>query len=85
MQTYTPDPIGRRSGPGSSGFDGSDGSLLSKVKGVTSQVEDFMEQYTQPIKPYVPAAARFLIVVTFIEDVIRILTQWGDQLWYLQK
>lgn len=44
-----------------------------------------MEAYTQPVKPYIPALARFLIVVTFIEDALRILTQWSDQLWYLQK
>lgn len=39
----------------------------------------------QPIRPYVPAMAKFLIVVTFLEDALRIITQWGDQLWYLQK
>lgn len=33
---------------------------------------------------YLPALGRFLIVVTFLEDAIRILTQWGDQLHYLQ-
>lgn len=32
---------------------------------------------------YIPAAGRFLIVCTFIEDAIRIMTQWGDQLLYL--
>jgi uncharacterized membrane protein YphA (DoxX/SURF4 family) len=32
-----------------------------------------------------PAIGRFLIVVTFLEDSLRILTQWGDQLWYLQQ
>jgi len=29
--------------------------------------------------------ARFLIVVTFLEDAIRIITQWNDQIWYLQR
>lgn len=33
---------------------------------------------------YLPAIGRFLIVVTFIEDSLRILTQWSDQLVYLQ-
>ena len=32
---------------------------------------------------YVPAIGRFLIVVTFLEDALRILTQWTDQLLYL--
>lgn len=30
-----------------------------------------------------PMIGRFLIVVTFLEDALRILTQWTDQLTYL--
>jgi hypothetical protein len=37
------------------------------------------------LKPHLPTIGRFLIVVTFLEDALRILTQWGDQIWYLQK
>jgi len=33
---------------------------------------------------YLPAIGRFLIVVTFIEDALRIITQWNDQLLYLK-
>jgi ER-derived vesicles protein len=33
---------------------------------------------------YLPAIGRFLIVVTFIEDALRIITQWNDQLVYLK-
>ena len=32
---------------------------------------------------YIPAVGRFLIVCTFIEDALRIVTQWSDQLLYL--
>lgn len=32
---------------------------------------------------YLPAIGRFLIVVTFLEDALRIITQWNDQLVYL--
>ena len=32
---------------------------------------------------YLPAVGRFLIVVTFLEDALRIVTQWSDQLLYL--
>jgi hypothetical protein len=32
---------------------------------------------------YLPAIGRFLIVVTFLEDALRIVTQWSDQLTYL--
>lgn len=30
-----------------------------------------------------PAIGRFLIVVTFLEDALRIITQWSDQILYL--
>lgn len=33
---------------------------------------------------YLPAIGRFLIVVTFFEDALRIVTQWSDQLLYLK-
>lgn len=33
---------------------------------------------------YLPAIGRFLIVVTFLEDTLRIMTQWSDQLVYLR-
>lgn len=36
-------------------------------------------QYAAPIKPYIPAISRFLLVVTFIEDAFRIAMQWGEQ------
>lgn len=58
---------------------------LEKVREFGKNVEDNIEIYAQPLKPHLPAIGRFLIVVTFIEDSIRILTQWSDQLWYLQK
>lgn len=34
---------------------------------------------------YLPAIGRFLIVVTFLEDAIRIIIQFSDQLLYLNK
>lgn len=36
------------------------------------------------IDSYLPAIGRFLIVVTFLEDALRIITQWSDQLLYLR-
>jgi len=42
-----------------------------------------LDTLSEPIKPYVPAIGRFLIVVTFLEDALRIVTQWSDQLLYL--
>ncbi|CAI2163216.1 10915_t:CDS:2 [Funneliformis geosporum] len=58
---------------------------MDKVKVYSSNAEDILEKFSQPLKPHIPAIARFLIVVTFIEDAFRILFQWTDQLYYLEK
>ncbi|KAI1616871.1 SURF4 family-domain-containing protein [Exophiala viscosa] len=61
----------------------SDPSPLDQIREQTSKIEDWLNTLGEPLKPYLPAIGRFLIVVTFIEDAIRIITQWNDQLTYL--
>ncbi|PSS20256.1 hypothetical protein M430DRAFT_65971 [Amorphotheca resinae ATCC 22711] len=61
----------------------SDPSPLDAIREQTSKIEDFLDTLSDPVKPYLPAIGRFLIVVTFLEDALRILTQWSDQLIYL--
>ena len=58
---------------------------LEKLRAFAQTVEDNVEIYSQPLKPHLPAIGRLLIVGTFLEDSLRIVTQWGDQLWYLQR
>ncbi|KAF0507724.1 SURF4-domain-containing protein [Gigaspora margarita] len=58
---------------------------MEQVRQYTSKAEDILNTISTPLKPYIPALARFLIVVTFLEDALRILFQWGDQLYYLEK
>ncbi|KAG0237120.1 hypothetical protein BGW42_001696 [Actinomortierella wolfii] len=58
---------------------------MDSVKDYSSQVEDFIDSIGQPIKPFIPAIARFLIVVTFYEDALRITTQFSDQLYYIER
>lgn len=60
-----------------------DPSPLDAIREQTSKLEDLLDTYSDPIKPYLPAIGRFLIVVTFLEDALRIMTQWSDQLEYL--
>ncbi|KAJ5491002.1 SURF4 family-domain-containing protein [Penicillium diatomitis] len=62
----------------------SDPSPLDAIREQTSKIEDWLDTLADPVKPYLPAIGRFLIVVTFIEDSLRILTQWSDQLVYLR-
>lgn len=58
---------------------------LEKIRAFGKTVEDNVEIFAQPLKPHLPALGRFLIVVTFLEDALRIMTQWSDQTWYLQQ
>ncbi|ODH50398.1 hypothetical protein GX48_03513 [Paracoccidioides brasiliensis] len=62
----------------------SDPSPLDAIREQTSKIEDWLDTISDPVKPYLPAIGRFLIVVTFLEDTLRIFTQWSDQLIYLR-
>ncbi|MCJ1308134.1 hypothetical protein MMC25_001786 [Agyrium rufum] len=62
-----------------------DPSPLDAIREQTSKIEDWLDTMADPLKPYLPAIGRFLIVVTFLEDALRILTQWNDQLLYLRE
>ncbi|SMN20412.1 similar to Saccharomyces cerevisiae YGR284C ERV29 Protein localized to COPII-coated vesicles, involved in vesicle formation and incorporation of specific secretory cargo [Maudiozyma saulgeensis] len=52
----------------------------------TAPIEDLT---THPaviaVRPFIPGIARFLIVATFLEDSLRIVTQWSDQVFYLNQ
>jgi ER-derived vesicles protein len=83
---YTPDPHGLSNSRPSSGYRAAEPQgALEKFRQQSKQIEDTIEIYAQPLKPHLPTIGRFLIVVTFLEDSLRIMTQWSDQLWYLQK
>ncbi|KAF8970214.1 SURF4 family-domain-containing protein [Flammula alnicola] len=83
---YNVDPHGLSNSRPSSGYRAADpDDPLEKLRALSKTVEDNVEIYSQPLKPHLPAIGRFLIVVTFLEDALRIMTQWGDQIWYLQQ
>ncbi len=87
--SYSADPHGLSNSRSPSGFAPSipqeSDNFQEKLRKYAAQVEDYIEIYSQPLKPHLPSIGRFLIVVTFLEDAWRIMTQWSDQLWYLQK
>ncbi|KAF9041285.1 SURF4 family-domain-containing protein [Panaeolus papilionaceus] len=85
-QSNYSDPHGLSNSRPSSGYRAADpNDPIEKIKAFSKNVEDQVEIATQPLKPHLPAIGRFLIVVTFLEDALRIVTQWGDQIWYLQQ
>ncbi|CAL3963741.1 hypothetical protein PZA11_001272 [Diplocarpon coronariae] len=62
-----------------------DSSPFDTIREQTGKIEDLLDTWSDPVKPYLPAIGRFLIVVTFLEDALRIITQWSDQLLYLHE
>lgn len=83
---YNPDPHGLSNSRPSTGYRSANpDDPIEKLRAISKQVEDSIEIYAQPLKPHLPAIGRFMIVVTFLEDALRILTQWSDQIWYLQQ
>ncbi|RKO95093.1 SURF4-domain-containing protein, partial [Caulochytrium protostelioides] len=56
---------------------------MDQFKSMTDTFEATLERFHDPIKPYLPVIARFLLVVTFLEDSLRIVSQWSDQVYYL--
>ena len=84
--SFNTDPHGLSNSRPSSGYRAANpDDPVEKLRAISQQVEDHIEIYSQPLKPHLPAIGRFLIVVTFLEDALRILTQWSDQIWYLQQ
>ncbi|KAI8376499.1 SURF4 family-domain-containing protein [Radiomyces spectabilis] len=57
---------------------------MDKLKELSSKAEDLIDRVGQPLKPHIPLIARFLIVATFLEDTLRIFTQWSDQVQFMQ-
>ncbi|SGY74956.1 BQ5605_C005g03390 [Microbotryum silenes-dioicae] len=57
---------------------------LETAKKFSAKAEDLIDAATRPVRPWLPGLGRFLIVVTFLEDALRILTQLSDQNYYLQ-
>lgn len=57
--------------------------FIDQVQKITEQIDDVLGTISPPIRPYLPGIGRFLIVCTFLEDALRIISQWNEQLHYL--
>ncbi|KAI9243483.1 SURF4 family-domain-containing protein [Phascolomyces articulosus] len=56
-----------------------------RLEELSSKAEDIIDSIGQPLKPYIPVIGRFLIVATFLEDALRISTQWEDQVLFMEQ
>ncbi|KAI8637072.1 SURF4 family-domain-containing protein [Parasitella parasitica] len=59
-------------------------SFEETIRETSARIEKTLDTLGQPVKPYLPALSRFLVVATFYEDSLRIMVQWSDQRSYLE-
>ncbi|KIM93958.1 hypothetical protein OIDMADRAFT_46043 [Oidiodendron maius Zn] len=57
---------------------------LDAIREQTGKIEDFLRILSGLVKPFWSAIGRFLVVVTYLEDAIRMAMEWNDQILYLQ-
>jgi hypothetical protein len=60
-------------------------AMKSRLENFSSTMEDIIDKVGQPLKPFIPVLARFLIVATFLEDSLRISMQWGEQRSFMEQ
>ncbi|KAJ1987510.1 ER-derived vesicles protein erv29 [Dimargaris cristalligena] len=58
---------------------------MDQIQSYTFKLEDTLDKLASPLKPHIPTLARFLLVVTFLEDSVRLVMQWSSQLYYMQQ
>ncbi|CCA38697.1 COPII-coated vesicle protein [Komagataella phaffii CBS 7435] len=57
--------------------------FFNQFETISNKIEEIVDKYTKPLKPFMPAIARFFIVATFYEDSLRLVGQWTEQVYYL--
>ena len=60
-------------------------NVKEQMEAFSTKAEDFLDRAGQPMKPYIPVMSRFLIIATFLEDSLRIVTQWSDQINFMEN
>lgn len=55
------------------------------IKQISSTSEDWLQSLSAPIRPHLAKIGRFLLVATFLEDSLRIVMQWDQQVRYMSS
>ncbi len=56
---------------------------MEAIRVQSQRAEVLLNAYAAPLRPYLAHIGRFLLVVTFIEDALRIFMQWGEQVRFM--
>jgi uncharacterized membrane protein YphA (DoxX/SURF4 family) len=61
----------------------SDNYYVKRFEAASDRADALLDANLSWAKPYVPSIGRFFIVATFLEDSLRICSQWKEQVYYL--
>lgn len=56
---------------------------MDHIREFSQQAEVLLNNLAAPLKPHLSHIGRFLLVVTFLEDALRIFMQWGEQIHFM--
>ncbi len=56
---------------------------MDQLRVVSQRAETILNSVASPLKPYLSHIGRFLLVVTFLEDALRIFMQWEEQVRFM--
>lgn len=57
---------------------------MDRVLETSQRAEEVLNKLAAPIRPYLSHIGRFLLVVTFLEDALRIFVQWSEQVRFME-
>lgn len=58
--------------------------MMEQLRDTSQRLESVLNSLASPLKPYLSHIGRFLLVVTFFEDALRIVMQWGEQARFME-
>lgn len=58
-------------------------TMMDQLRDTSQRAEVLLNSVAAPLKPYLSHIGRFLLVVTFLEDALRIFFQWPEQIRFM--
>lgn len=56
---------------------------MDQLNKASLRAETLLNNFASPLRPYLSHIGRFLLLVTFLEDALRIFFQWSDQVRFM--
>lgn len=58
--------------------------MMDNLRHISQRAELILNNVASPLRPYLSHIGRFLLIVTFLEDALRIFMQWDEQVRFME-